>query len=338
MVELDFFCSPIGLGHATRDIAIVNNFTDLTFKFVTGSGASKIIKNSNFEVEDLYHPPNFMVENGSLKSPAKWLWNYYQYYNKCKKISNRVIQSDNPNLIISDEDFASLTVAQEKKIPTVLITDILETHFVKGFGSFIEKKMNKSMQNIIQKCDIVIIPELGDDEENIKKVGPIVRKTQYTREELRKSFSFEKKTILVSIGGTDAGLFLIEKTLETIPKLKQDVDLVIVSGPSLSKKFSGNIRNLGFVDNLHEAIFAADVLVSLAGKSTIDEAKAYGTPSIFIPIKGHFEQEDNAKEEGFTFEDIFKLENLIGEKLEQGRTPLVNDGATRASELIKKLI
>ena len=227
---------------------------------------------------------------------------------------------------------------KKKKIPTVLVTDILETHFVKGFGSFIEKKMKKSMQNIIQKCDVVIIPELGDDEENIKRVGPIVRKTQHTREELRKSFSFEKKTILVYIGGTDAGLFLIEKTLETIPKIKQDVDIVIVSGPSLSKKFSGNIRNLGFVDNLHEAIFAADVLVSLAGKSTIDEAKAYGTPSIFIPIKGHFEQEDNAREEGFTFEDIFKLEKLIGEKLEQERDPLVSHGATRASELIKKLI
>lgn len=338
MVELDFFCSPIGLGHATRDIAIAKNFRGFTFKFVTGNGAAKIIGNSNFEVEDFYNPPNFIVENGSLKSPAKWLWNYFQYYKECKKISNRVIQNDNPNLIVSDEDFASLTIAQGKKIPTVLITDILETHFVKGLGSFIEKKMNKSMQNIIQKCDIVILPEIGGDDGNIKRVGPIVRKTKYTREELRNNLSFKKKTILVSIGGTDVGLFLIEKTLGIIPKLKHDVDVVVVSGPSLSNKFGGSIRNLGFVDNLHEIIFAADVLVSLAGKSTIDEAKVYGTPSIFIPIKGHFEQEDNAKEEGFTFNDVFRLEELIIDKLEQDRTPLQKDGASRASELIKKLI
>ena len=338
MVELDFFCSPIGLGHATRDIAIAQNFRDFTLKFVTGSRAVKIIQNSNFKVEDLYNPPNFTVSNGSLKSPAKWLWNYFQYYKECKKISKKVIQNDNPNLIVSDEDFASLTVAQEKKIPTVLITDILETHFVNGIGSFIEKKMNKSMQKIIQKCDIVILPELGNDDGNIKRVGPIVRKTQHTREELRNNFSFEKKTVVVSVGGTDAGLFLIEKTLETISKLKQDVDIVVVSGPSISKKFKGDIRNLGFVDNLHEVIFAADVLISLAGKSTIDEAKAYGTPSIFIPIKGHFEQEDNAREEGFTFEDIFRLEELIIEKLDQDRINLEKDGATRASNLIKELI
>ena len=59
---------------------------------------------------------------------------------------------------------------------------------------------------------------------------------------------------------------------------------------------------------MHEIIFASDVLlISLAGKSTIDEANAYGTPAIFIPIKGHFEQEDNAKEQGFVFEDIKNL-------------------------------
>ena len=337
MVDLDFFCSPIGLGHATRDIAIARNF-DFPSRFVTGSGAAKIIKNFGFNVVDLYHPPRFIVEDGSLKSPARWLWNYFQYYKECKKISSRIIEQDNPNIVVSDEDFASLTIAQKMKIPTVLVTDILETHFVKGFGSFIEKKMNKSMQKIIQKCDVVIIPETGDDEGNIRRVGPIVRQSPHTREELRKKFSFEKKTILISVGGTDAGLFLIEKTLEVIPNLNQDLEIVVVSGPTLSKEFGKNIRNLGFVNNLHEIIFAADVLVSLGGKSTIDEARAYGTPGIFIPIKGHFEQEDNAREEGYRFEDVFRLEELISKKLEHDRSPLENNGATRASELIMNIV
>ena len=337
MVDLNFFCSPIGLGHATRDIAIAKNLNEISIKFVTGNGAVKIIRNSNFYVDDLYNPPEFIVENGSLKSPAKWIWNYFRYYKECKKISSKIIQRDNSNLIVSDEDFASLTVAQGKKIPTVLVTDILETNFVKGFGSFIEKKMNKSMKNIIQKCDLVIMPEIGKDEGNIRRVGPIVRQTQYSRDELRKQFSFEKKTILVSIGGTDAGLFLIEKTIDVINKLKQDVEVVVVSGPSLNKKF-GKVRNLGFIDNLHEVIFASDVLISLAGKSTIDEAKAYGTPSIFIPIKDHFEQEDNAKEEGYVFDDIFRLEDLIVEKLEQDRKSLEINGSQKASKLIQDLL
>lgn len=338
MIDLDFFSSPIGLGHATRDIAIADSFRDFSVKFVTGSGAAKIIKNSNFEVEDLYNPPDFDVKNGILQSPARWLWKYYQYYKECKKISKNIIQEDNPDLVVSDEDFASLVVSQENKIPTVLITDILETHFVKGIGSFIEKKMNKSMQKIIEKCDMVILPETGKNEDNIKRVGPIVRQTNRTREQLRNELLFEKKTILVSIGGTDAGSFLIEKTLEVIPELNQDIDVVVVSGPSLNKKYDKNIRNLGFVNNLHEVIFASDVLVSLAGKSTIDESKAYGTPGIFIPIKGHFEQEDNAREAGYRFDDIFRLRELISEKLDEKRMPQKTDGALQAAELIKKMI
>ena len=334
---LDFFSSPIGLGHVTRDIAIANNFENISTNFVSGSGAVKILKNLDFKVQDVYNPPSFIVENGTLKSPARWLWNYYQYYKDCKKISQKILQEDNPYLVISDEDFASLTVAQKMKIPTVLITDVLETRFTKGLASFIEKRMNKSMQEIIKKCDIVILPENGDDQDNIRRVGPIVRQTNYSREELRKKNLFEKKTIVISIGGTDTGLFLIEKALDTISKINQDIEVILVSGPAISKKFE-NVRNLGFVDNLHELIFAADLLISLAGKSTIDEANAYGTPGIFIPINGHFEQEDNAREEGFVFDDIKRLDVLILEKLEQKRNQVNTNGAKNASNIIKELM
>ena len=333
----DFFSSPIGLGHVTRDIAIVNNLKDVSINCVTGSGAAKILKKLEYKVNDIYNPPSFIVENGVLNSQTKWLWNYFQYYKNCKKISEKIIKINNSDLIISDEDFASLTVAQNLKIPNILITDVLETKFTKGIASLIERKMNKSMMNIIKNCDVVIIPEEGHDQGNIKRVGPIVREINFSREELREKFSFNKITIIISIGGTDAGLFLIEKSIESILKINQDIEIVVVSGPAINKKFS-NVRNLGFVDNLHELIFASDLIISLAGKSTIDEAKAYGTPGIFIPIKGHFEQEDNAKTEGFVFEDINRLETLISEKLEQKRNKINISGAKLASEIIKKMI
>jgi UDP-N-acetylglucosamine--N-acetylmuramyl-(pentapeptide) pyrophosphoryl-undecaprenol N-acetylglucosamine transferase len=333
----DFFSSPIGLGHVTRDIAIVKNIKNISINFVTGSGAAEILRKLDYKIDDVYNPPSFIVENGILNNQTKWLWNYFQYYKNCKKISEKIIKINNSDLIISDEDFASLTVAQNLKIPNILITDVLETKFTKGIASLIERKMNKSMMNIIKNCDVVIIPEEGHDQGNIKRVGPIVREINFSREELREKFSFNKTTIIISIGGTDAGLFLIEKSIESILKINQDIEIVVVSGPAISKKFS-NVRNLGFVDNLHELIFASDLIISLAGKSTIDEAKAYGTPGIFIPIKGHFEQEDNAKTEGFIFEDINRLETLISEKLEQKRNKINTNGAKLASEIIKKMI
>ena len=333
----DFFSSPIGLGHITRDIAITNNFQNSAVNFVTGSGAAKILKNLDYNVLDKYKPPSFIIKNGALQNSTKWLWNYYKYYKECKNISKEILQTSNSNLVISDEDFASLVVAQEMKIPTVLITDILETKFTKGIISIIEKKMNKSMYEIIKKCEVVIIPENGKDQDNIKRVGPIVRQINESRANLREKFSFTKITIIISVGGTNAGLFLIEESLKAISEINQDIEVVLVSGPAISKKFE-NVRNLGFVNNLHELIFASDLVISMAGKSTIDESIAYGTPGIFIPIKGHFEQEDNAKEQGFVFEDVKKLKGLILEKIEEKRNQNSTNGAKEAAEIIEKVL
>ena len=333
----DFFSSPIGLGHVTRDIAIADNFKDISVNFVTGSGAAKILKKLDHKVQDVYNPPLFIVENGKLNNQTKWLWNYYQYYKNCKNISEKIIKNNNSQLVVSDEDFASLTVAQDLEIPNILITDVLETKFTKGIASFIERKMNKSMMKIIKNCDVVIIPEKGDDQNNIKRIGPIVRQINFSREELREKFEFNKTTIVISIGGTNAGIFLIDEAIKAILKINQDIQIILVSGPAVTKKFD-NVKNLGFIQNLHEIIYASDLIISLAGKSTIDEANAYGTPGIFIPIKGHFEQEDNARNEGFIFEDINRLDKLILEKLEQKRNKINTEGAKLASEIIKKII
>ena len=336
MTDLIFFSSPIGLGHATRDIAIAQHL-EKKAKFVSGEGGPKLFSDYGFEVQNLFKPPIFDVQNGTLKNPLRWLFSYYSYYRKCKEISSRIIEKERAKLIVSDEDFASLTIAQEKKLRTIVITDILETRFVRGFGSFIEKMMNGSMKKIMKKCEVVIMPEDGSNEDNIVRVGPIVRRTSHSREELRKRFSFDRKTIIISIGGTNAGKFLIEKSIQIFKKLDLDVDMLIVSGPAfeISDK---NVRNLGFVNNLHEIIYAADLIISLAGKSTIDEARSYGTPGIFIPIKGHFEQEQNAKKVGFSFEDLDRLESLIPIKINEKRDPKMFDGAQKAADIIKKFL
>ncbi|MGQ0794572.1 MAG: glycosyltransferase [Nitrosopumilaceae archaeon] len=336
MTEITFFSSPIGLGHATRDIAIAENL-ESKIKFVSGEGGPKLLSDYGFEVENLYKPPVFEIQNGTLKRPLRWLFDYYSYYKKCKEISSDIINIEKPKLVVSDEDFASLTIAQEENLKTVLITDILETNFVRGIGSLIEKKMNKSVKKIMKKCNVIIVPEDGSDQDNIIRVGPIVRNTSYNREELRKRFCFDRKTIVISVGGTSAGKFLIDKSIQVFKKLNLDADLLIVSGPALKISNEG-IRNLGFVNNLHEIIFAADLAISLAGKSTIDETRSYGTPGIFIPIKGHFEQEKNAKKEGFSFEDIYRLDTLISLKINEKRDPKMYDGAQKAAAIIKKLL
>ncbi len=331
-----FFSSPIGLGHATRDIAIAEHLKDVLF--VSGEGAARLLEKKGHRVLDLYRPEKFVVQDGQLQQSFKWLMGYYSYYKKCKEIAADILV-EHAGLVVSDEDFASIAIAEEKKRKRVLITDILETHFTKGAAALVEKKMNNAMKDMMRKCDRVIIPDTGDDRDNITYVGPVVRQASTDREALRKKFNLDRKTIVVSVGGTDAGRYLIEKTLAAYRNLKSriDADLVVVPGPSLQLPESSDHRNLGFVENLHELVYAADLVISLAGRSTMDESIAYGTPGIFIPIKGHFEQEEGAKRLGYSAADINRLEQLIEEKLGRRTGSADLSGAKRAAEIIASL-
>ncbi|HJY09411.1 MAG TPA: glycosyltransferase, partial [Nitrososphaeraceae archaeon] len=264
---------------------------------------------------------------------------------KCKLIATDFVDKNEDSLIVSDEDFASIAIGEKKNRRRVLITDLLETHFVKGMFSAIESRMNRSMQNMLKKCDRVLIPDNGHDVDNISYVGPVVRNLSTTdRTLLRKKLGIKKRTILVSIGGTSAGRYLIEKSLSAYKnlKIKMDLDLLVALGPALSKLENNytNYRNIGFVDNLHEYVYASDLVVSLAGRSTIDESLVYGTPGIFIPIKDHFEQEQNAKKLGYTYDDISRLQSLIEEKIELGRTKGigVKNGAKTAAKIIMEML
>lgn len=336
---INFFASPIGLGHATRDIAIAEKLDADNILFASGGGAASLIAKKGFNVLDVYRPERFSVKSGELQHSFKWLMNYVSYYKKCKAIAKAILEKHG-GLIVSDEDFASIAIGEELRRKRVLITDITETHFTTGAASVLEKMMNKKMKKMMAKCDYVIIPDVADDKGNLLHVGPIVRQARTSRENLRKQFDFSRKIIVVSIGGTDAGKFLVDKTIEAFRKVgsRLDAELVIVSGPSLMIPDSTDYRNLGFVENLHELIYAADLVVALAGRSTMDESIAYGTPGIFIPIKGHFEQEQGAARLGFAFDDIFRLDRLIEEKLVQARAHATSTmGAENAARLISSL-
>jgi len=338
MTDITFFVSPNGMGHVTRDVAISHYLHDFSTKFVTSNAAAEYLKQIGYSVKKVTDSPKFVVKDGEIKRPNKWLWDFCMYHKEYKNIAERVVKEEKPQIIISDEDYASLVVAQKQNIPSILVTNILETRFTSGVFSIFEKIVNRNMRNITKKCDIVILPAEGQDHDNLRYVGPIVRTINNSREELRKRFSFNKKTIVISLGGTYDSKFFFEKILQVSTKIKEDVEWAVVSGPIMNKHYEENMRDLECTNNLHEIIFAADLIISLAGSSTISESKTYGTPGIFIPIKGHFEHEDSAKKEGFTHDDINRLESLIIEKLDEKRNPQKNEGAKKASEIIRSFI
>jgi UDP-N-acetylglucosamine--N-acetylmuramyl-(pentapeptide) pyrophosphoryl-undecaprenol N-acetylglucosamine transferase len=306
---------------------------NLKFDFVTGSNAYQFMKKAVMQWEsyglsasNLYLPPQFSIRNGELKHNFLWLLKYLLYYKKCKNIATNLLLSVDKNnggkdLIISDEDFASLKASKEQGISSIFITDILNTEFLHTpILSLFEKYLNRSMCKLLSNSKCVIVPEIGDSAENIFYVGPIVRDISIERNLLRKILGLDKKTVLITTGGTNSGYFLTDKTLLSLSEFKNkfDFDILVSNAYELmptKKRESNWFKDIGFVTNINEYIYASDLVISLAGKSTIDECFAYGTPGIFIPIKNHFEQEERAKKLGFSADDIHNLTPIFSEYL-----------------------
>jgi UDP-N-acetylglucosamine--N-acetylmuramyl-(pentapeptide) pyrophosphoryl-undecaprenol N-acetylglucosamine transferase len=357
-----FFTSPIGLGHITRDIAILEKLANLSsnvsMNLITGLKAYEFLSiypkkqfdKINLQYYDLYKPPKFFISNGILKNNLVWLFLYLSYYRSSKKLAKNLLNSPRfetkDKLIISDEDFASISAAKDLKRPKLLITDILHTNFVKSrVFSGVERLLNGSMYRLVQSCNSVIVPELGNNKDNIIYVGPIVREILTSRDELRRRFSFHRKTILITTGGTHAGSYLIKNVLRILTTLNNKFDFDLILSYPYDLRVTGiegfSFNNIGFVHNIHEYIYAADLVISLAGKSTIDECNMYGTPGIFIPIRDHFEQEERAMKCGFSYDDIYRLEGIIEEYLSNigvRKKSQVKNGATQAARMISEYL
>lgn len=344
-----FFTSPIGLGHASRDIAIASLLKesltdDVEITFVTSDQASRHIIEHGFKALNVYRAKSIDADaKGYFRHRLRWLIDYMLYYKECKVKASKVIDEYKPRLIISDEDFASIAVAKSKGIKSVLVTDVFESRFLNGITSILEIILNRALKRIIHSADLVLVPMHGEDHGNVMYVGPIVREISKSREKLREVFGFsdDEMIVTVSVGGTSSGKFLIDATLRAYSKIKDMYEgrsgkrlrLVIVSGPSLDYTLDHHylddhlikdMRLYRYINNMHELVYASDLLISLAGRSTIDEANAYHTPAIFIPIRNHFEQEGNAREHGFSHSDINRLDDLMLKYLDASDYTLIN--------------
>jgi processive 1,2-diacylglycerol beta-glucosyltransferase len=146
------------------------------------------------------------------------------------------------------------------------------------------------------------LKQLGVDEEKIRVTGIPIRPVftqEFNRQELQKKMGLNpgKLTLLVMSGGNAVGpLAEIMKTLEPF---KENLQIFVVTGHNqksfmqLTELFQDlgiNGEVLGYVENVHEYMAAADLLISKAGGLTVTEAITIGLPMAIIqPTPG---QED----------------------------------------------
>lgn len=337
MSRILYGVSAIGLGHATRAVAVGQRLVagGAEVKFVSGGPPVECLRGYGFDAEDVVTGAVPWVRGGEMKNAAAWYFRAWQAVRKGKQAIKGVVAGWTPDFIVSDEEFSSASLALEMGTPHAMITDELELGFAKTWlARKVESRVSEWYVNLQRRVALLIIPDKGRDEGNRRYVGPIVRTRTRTKDEVLEEFGLPSRArlLLLALSGAGIGGFLLDKATRTLASIPDSA--LVVMGNRGRKVTGERIFDVGVVREGQNLVAAADLVLSTAGKSTIDEAASFGTPIIAIPIGNHGEQERNAAVLGYRAGDIERLPELIASRIGKREAARSSGGAQAASRLI----
>jgi UDP-N-acetylglucosamine--N-acetylmuramyl-(pentapeptide) pyrophosphoryl-undecaprenol N-acetylglucosamine transferase len=334
--------SPIGFGHASRAAAVGLEMRERSLEpiFATGGPAVDFLRSYGFAVRDVVTEPVPSESGGEMKRATIWYLRYWLGYRSTGKAMLELVEEFGPDLVVGDEEFSSVSLAIQKGLPHALISDELELGFARGFvARRVERRAGEWYADLQRRVAHLLVPSFGQDKGNVHYVTPIVRPPDKTRAEVRRELMVPEgaKMVLFSSSGSGIGSFLLERTVEAFRKVRSGGDVLLVTGMK-DQRHQEDVRELGVVRDNQNLVAAADLVVSTAGKSTIDEAASNGTPIIAIPIKHHAEQERNASELGFSPVDVDRMEELVRKHLGTRTQPANYQGAAKTADYLASLL
>ena len=269
--------SPIGLGHATRTIAIVGRLSEagVDVRLLSGGDTARFLEDCGYPTYDLVSDSAPTVVGGEMKRTSLWYVRSWAGLKLTMPRTERVFDEYRPDLVVCDEEFSGITVAARRGCRRVFISDELELGFARGrVARIIERRVDRWYRELQRSVDLLIVPDIGVDEGNRLYVGPVVRKVSLSGDETRVRYGLPRtgKMILLSMSGSRIGAFLLDVVVGAMAERPIPDAFLVVSG-NKGRRISGDgIYDLGVVLDNQNLVGAADLVVSTAGKSTQDEA------------------------------------------------------------------
>ena len=339
MKRILYGVSPIGLGHATRASAVAallrSEGAEVTF--ASGGVAAEYLRSCGFATEDVVAGATPAVSGGEMKRAALWYARYWWGYRKTRKRLLALLGRHSPDLVVGDEEFAGVSIAMEKGLEHALVTDEVELGFARTAAArAVESRVSRWYAKLLSEASVVLIPDFGEDSGNRRHTGPIVRRVTKQRKELEAEFSLppEGRMVLLSLSGSGAGGHLVEAGLRGFAEASLPGAYMVIAGNREKRANAPGLHDVGMVWENQNLVAAADLVVSTAGKSTIDEAASSGTPIIALPIRNHAEQERNAAALGYVPGDEGRLGELIRERVGKRQAPKGYRGAEEAARIL----
>ncbi|MCE4598701.1 MAG: hypothetical protein F7C81_00690 [Desulfurococcales archaeon] len=125
-------------------------------------------------------------------------------------------------------------------------------------------------------------------------IPPMLESEVLDRNDARRLVGAVGKSILVSLGGTSAGLDLMSRICKILGETEYNIHIAV--GASVENYNVDACKTLGgdLKFKVPFILKAFDVIISLSGLSSLAASISVGIPTITIPLPGHFEQEENA--------------------------------------------
>jgi pimeloyl-ACP methyl ester carboxylesterase/UDP:flavonoid glycosyltransferase YjiC (YdhE family) len=162
--------------------------------------------------------------------------------------------------------------------------------------------------------------------------------------------------LVAAVGGTAVGRPLLALIAEGFAELRRtvaDARLVLVTGPRIDPAALPDVEGMdkvGYAPMLFEHLAAADLAVVQGGLSTTMELTAAGRPFLYFPIAHHWEQQRFVAHRlahyraGVRMDYATATPRSLAAAMKRGLTrrpryrPVPDDGATRAAELLQRLL
>ncbi len=342
MPRILYGVSPIGLGHATRALAMVEALgrEGAEVKLFSGGRAAEYFRQVGVPVEDIVDDPVPSISHLEMRRVVLWYVRSWFAYRRTLRRTEKLFDAYLPDLVVCDEEWSGVTVAGRKGVKRVLITDELQLGFARTWlARKVEARVEGWYRSLQDSVDLLVIPEQGEDSGNRRFVGPIVRRQTLECVDVRLKYGIPRgRMVLFSASGSGIGIELADEVLKAVRSLNVDGTFLVVTGSRGSRLAGEGVYDLGVVADNQNLVSCADIVVSTAGKSTIDEAAAAGTPVVVVPIRHHAEQERNARLLGYDDSTIDSLADLIRGKIGVREAPRDFRGERTASRLIVSLL
>ncbi len=381
--------SSVGLGHARRSITIANCLRkarrDLEIDWITADPVVSFLEQSGEQVlpvsrklQSLSPVMEKSVHAGRLEdmssvartSSSIAKRNYFLFKDLLRNYS----------LLIQDEfseTMFSFMWDSESTLPAkqVVITDYVQFRSPATFSPVSRLTMWYANRMLAKAFDRASLRILADDPDCVPSalkekttssfsiVGPIVpHSTDESKTDLKKKIlqhywnspDYSKMLVVVSVGGTSVGKYLIDFLYKNSDDITRKLDCLIVMllGPRIeavnyASVARDSVRIVPFIPNTLELFKSADCVLSQAGASTLNEVASVGTPCVVFPIENHFEQEANARrfsqKYGFVVQQYRGLTTkTLVNSVNQALPPRVDQesflGAEKAADLILSVI